>query len=584
MTSAGLYRLFFGAILVASATSCALRGDLQPTTDDVVVISIVGSNDVHGQFLPSGNRGGITTLSGYVSALRKARANDGGVLLVDGGDMWQGTLESNLNEGALMVEAYNALGYAAATIGNHEFDFGPEGPLPIPAAATDDPQGNLKQRASEAAFPVLAANLIDEATGQPVAWENVRPTTMVDVAGINIGIIGILTASTPATTISANIAGLRIAPLAETIIREATRLRADGASLIVVAAHAGGLCEDYSDPNDLSSCDLSFEILQVASVLPPGLVDHIVGGHEPFALGHIVNGIAVTAGTSYARDFGRADFTVDRASGEVLDVTVFPLQPLCPWVDAGTQACSWDAENRDSVIAARYEGFPVVPDPEVAAIARQAAAVAKKLKSESLGVTLAAPFTLQGNPESSLGNLITDILQESLHADISMLNVSGGLRADLPAGELTYGSVFEMFPFDNRVVMLELSGADLREVIAQQAHNHQRRAGISGMSVDVSCTDDRLDVAMRLADGGEVANDDRILVAVNDFLSTGGDGILTPVIPDDGLDYPEDPRLVRDVIADWFRRSGTTLHTSQFSSEQAYRWNVPASLPATCRL
>jgi 2',3'-cyclic-nucleotide 2'-phosphodiesterase (5'-nucleotidase family) len=584
MTSAGLYRLFFGAILVASATSCALRGDLQPTTDDVVVISIVGSNDVHGQFLPSGNRGGITTLSGYVSALRKARANDGGVLLVDGGDMWQGTLESNLNEGALMVEAYNALGYAAATIGNHEFDFGPEGPLPIPAAATDDPQGNLKQRASEAAFPLLAANLIDEATGQPVAWENVRPTTMVDVAGINIGIIGILTASTPATTISANIAGLRIAPLAETIIREATRLRADGASLIVVAAHAGGLCEDYSDPNDLSSCDLSFEILQVASVLPPGLVDHIVGGHEPFALGHIVNGIAVTAGTSYARDFGRADFTVDRASGEVLDVTVFPLQPLCPWVDAGTQACSWDAENRDSVIAARYEGFPVVPDPEVAAIARQAAAVAKKLKSESLGVTLAAPFTLQGNPESSLGNLITDILQESLHADISMLNVSGGLRADLPAGELTYGSVFEMFPFDNRVVMLELSGADLREVIAQQAHNHQRRAGISGMSVDVSCTDDRLDVAMRLADGGEVANDDRILVAVNDFLSTGGDGILTPVIPDDGLDYPEDPRLVRDVIADWFRRSGTTLHTSQFSSEQAYRWNVPASLPATCRL
>jgi len=584
MTSAGLYRLFFGAILVASATSCALRGDLQPTTDDVVVISIVGSNDVHGQFLPSGNRGGITTLSGYVSALRKARANDGGVLLVDGGDMWQGTLESNLNEGALMVEAYNALGYAAATIGNHEFDFGPEGPLPIPAAATDDPQGNLKQRASEAAFPLLAANLIDEATGQPVAWENVRPTTMVDVAGINIGIIGILTASTPATTISANIAGLRIAPLAETIIREATRLRADGASLIVVAAHAGGLCEDYSDPNDLSSCDLSFEILQVASVLPPGLVDHIVGGHEPFALGHIVNGIAITAGTSYARDFGRADFTVDRASGEVLDVTVFPLQPLCPWVDAGTQACSWDAENRDSVIAARYEGFPVVPDPEVAAIARQAAAVAKKLKSESLGVTLAAPFTLQGNPESSLGNLITDILQESLHADISMLNVSGGLRADLPAGELTYGSVFEMFPFDNRVVMLELSGADLREVIAQQAHNHQRRAGISGMSVDVSCTDDRLDVAMRLADGGEVANDDRILVAVNDFLSTGGDGILTPVIPDDGLDYPEDPRLVRDVIADWFRRSGTTLHTSQFSSEQAYRWNVPASLPATCRL
>lgn len=584
MPPARLYRLIFSAMLVVCLTSCVQQSSSLRAGDETVVISIVGSNDIHGQFLPAGNRGGVTTLSGYVSALRMARANDGGVLLVDGGDMWQGTLESNLNEGALMVAAFNALGYAASTIGNHEFDFGPAGPLALPESSTDDPQGNLKARASEASFPLLAANLIDEATGEPVAWDNVQPSTMVDVAGVKIGIIGILTSSTPHTTISANFAGLRIDPLTDAIIREATKLRANGASIVVVAAHAGGRCADYSDPNDLSSCDLSREILRVAGELPAGLVNHIVGGHESFAIAHIVNGVVITAGTSYARNFGRADFTLDRATGEVLDVTVFPPQPLCPWVEPGTQTCSRDEERRESLAAATYEGFPVVPDPAVAAIADQAAAIAAEMKTERLGATLKTAFTLDGNPESSLGNLITDILQESLDADVSILNVSGGLRANLPAGDLTYGSVFEMFPFDNRVVILELTGGDLRKVIAKQAHNHLRRAGFSGMSVDVSCSDGQLDVTMRLNDGAEVRNDDLVRVAVNDFLATRGDDILTPVIPDSGFDYVQDPRYMRDVIADWFRRHRGALHASQFDSAAARRWNLPESLPATCKL
>jgi 5'-nucleotidase len=79
--------------------------------------------------LPRGERGGVELFGGYLRNLRAARMRDGGgVLLVDSGDMFQGTLESNLNEGAAVIRAYNAFGYAAAAIGNHEFDFGPAGP------------------------------------------------------------------------------------------------------------------------------------------------------------------------------------------------------------------------------------------------------------------------------------------------------------------------------------------------------------------------------------------------------------------------------------------------------------------------
>ena len=101
-----------------------------------MTLSIVGTNDLHGGILQREDRGGLAMLGGYVANLRAARARDGGaVLLIDAGDMFQGTLESNLNEGAVVVAAYNALGYAAAAIGNHEFDFGPVGPAATPQLA-----------------------------------------------------------------------------------------------------------------------------------------------------------------------------------------------------------------------------------------------------------------------------------------------------------------------------------------------------------------------------------------------------------------------------------------------------------------
>ena len=147
------------------------------------------------------------------------------------------------------------------------------------ARSLDDPRGALKQRAREADFPLLAANIIDLESGRPVAWDNVQPSTIVDVEGIKVGIIGVLSDSGLRTTIGANTVGLELAPLAPTITSEARKLRASGAGIVIVAAHAGSRCTDFSDPRDLSSCHLDGEIMRVAADLPQGLVDHIVAGH-----------------------------------------------------------------------------------------------------------------------------------------------------------------------------------------------------------------------------------------------------------------------------------------------------------------
>lgn len=142
--------------------------------------------------------------------------------------MWQGKLESNLDEGASVVAAYNALGYAAAAIGNHEFDFGPLDPAATPRSPSDDPRGALKARAREARFPFLAANLIDTSSGQPTNWPNMKPSSVVLAAGIKVGIVGVLTASGLTETIAANVRGLALAPLAESVAVYANRLREEG--------------------------------------------------------------------------------------------------------------------------------------------------------------------------------------------------------------------------------------------------------------------------------------------------------------------------------------------------------------------
>src|SRR5512140_1438071 len=167
-----------------------------------VTLSIVGTNDLHGALER------LPLLAGFVANLRAARAADGGgVLLLDGGDMFQGTLESNLGEGADVARAYTALGYAAVAVGNHEFDYGPQGPAATAATSQDDPRGALKARAREAKFPFVVSNILDASTGARIDWPNMPASVMVEVAGIKVGIIGASTESTPYTTMPANFAG-----------------------------------------------------------------------------------------------------------------------------------------------------------------------------------------------------------------------------------------------------------------------------------------------------------------------------------------------------------------------------------------
>ena len=575
--------IVFAAVAAFACADPGSRPAVVPAPPSIT-LSIVGTNDLHGGILQRGDRGGLALLGGYVGNLRAARARDGGaVLLIDAGDLFQGTLESNLNEGASVIAAYNALGYAAAAVGNHDFDFGPVGPASTPQQPSDDARGALKARAAEAAFPFLAANLIDTATGRSVEWPNVKRSTIVTAAGLRVGIIGVMTERALSVTIAANTGGLQIAPLVETIAAEAKQLRADGAAIVVVTSHAGGRCTAFTSPTDLSSCEPDEEIMRVARALPPGLVDVIVAGHAHSGMAHMVAGVAIIESFNGGRTFGRIDLVVDRASRRILEKRIFAPRDLCARVDQGTTRC--DPEGSSSArVRAEYEGAPVTPAAAITRAIAPAVQATEGLKRTPLGVMLPAPIRRAGFPDSPLGNLFTDAYRAGAPgADVSINNTSGGLRTDLPAGPLTYGSVFEVMPFDNRLVTFHLTGAELRTVFANQISRVSALTGVSGLRLRVTCERGAVNVGMLRLNGAPVTDTERLLVATTDFLATGGDGIFAPVTPPNGFSIEQDLGLVRDVVVESLKRRGGTLREDQLMDPANPRWTLPGKAPVICR-
>ena len=564
--------------LLVSAYAGKVGGNVAPASD-VVTLSIVGTTDLHGVAFERNGRGGLALLGGYVKNLRAARAADGGaVLLIDAGDTYQGGIESNLSEGALVVDAYNAMGYVAAAIGNHEFDFGPIDEAGRRRSDHEDPRGALKAIAARAKFPVLGANLLDDSTGRLVGWPNVKSSVLVDAAGVKVGIVGVMTIGALRATLVVNTRGLHVAPLVPTIAAEAAKLRAAGAQLVIVASHAGGSCTRFDDPGDLSSCDSTSEIFQVAQELPDGLVDVIVAGHVHAGVAHVVNGIAITESYSGGRAFGRVDVGFDRPAKKISGVRIFAPRDLCVKQDPRTHACD-PAADGGWLAPATYEGLAVVPDPAITSAMAPELQRVRKLQATPLGAFVDVPLRRAADTESPLGNLFADALRASIPgADVAInnTNAGGGLRADLPRGPLTFGGLYDVFSFDNQVARLPLSGAQLTRVLTEEIRRGRRGAlGISGLRVRAVCWAGGLRVDLVRPSGTPVASEEPLVVVTTDMLASGA--VFSSVAPPGGFTLSYAAPVVREVVADWIQQRGGHLSEDQFVDPDNRRWELPGA-------
>jgi len=262
-------------------------------------------------------------------------------------------------------------------------------------------------------------------------------------------------------------------------------------------------------------------------------VDVIVAGHTHGGLAQQVDGIAIIQAFSRGQSFGRVDLVFDRRARRVVR-----MQPFAP----------------HQIVPAEYEGKAVADDPAVVQAMAASLQRVHELQATPLHVSLDAPIQRVGTSGSPLGNLFAEALRAAVPgADVAAINnAARGLRADLPEGPLTLGRLYDVFPFDNRVARITLSGAQLSRWLAGEIQQGRRGwLGISGVELRTRCLADGLHVDLFRA-AGRIHDDDR-LVAV----TIGGptlSGNLASSDPVAGVGPIKNAPVVREVVEEWFSR------------------------------
>jgi len=439
---------------------------------DSTMLRVLAITDLHGALAPqvwSWSRGrpvgGVAALKGWFDSL----AADCGCTTVrlDGGDEMQGTPISNLAFGRPVIAAMNRLGIDAAAIGNHEFDWSVD---------------TLKARMAEASYPFLSANITDAVTGARPAWA--EPWTIISRGGLKVVVLGLTTPSTPTTTEPRNVAGLAFGDLAAVVKRELPAARAAG-NFVIVLAHEGAFC-------DSGACRGG--IVDLARALDSGSVDLIVAGHTHVRIDTRINGIPIVEAASSGRDVAVADF-----------------------VRSGGRCCT----VRTRVIDAYAD--QVRPDSALVGLVARAQARVDSLTRQPVA-TLRFGLT-RGGDEYPLGHLIADAQLNLGRGDVSIMN-NGGIRADLPAGAVTYGDLFLCQPFGNRLVRLTIPGTTLLAALEWAAAGGQERAQVGGVEVwfDRRRPAGRRITRTKLTNGRKIDPKRTYTLVVSDFLAAGGSG------------------------------------------------------------
>jgi 5'-nucleotidase len=383
---------------------------------------------------------------------------------------------------------------------------------------------------------------------------------MREVAGVKFGIVGVATTDTPTSTQVANFRGLRLAPLAEAIDREAARLRRAGADVIVVVSHAG-LCRKVDDVESVQHCDTG-EIVDVLAQARER-VDVVVAGHTHAGAVLRVGGTVITEAWKYGRGFGRVDVVFDRSRREIVHLELH--QPR--FIRAGDV----------------YEGDPVVADPRVSAVIAPYVATAAAKRARRIGVRVVTPVRKSLDLESPFGNLSADLMRAARpDADVIVTN-GGGLRKDLMPGDLTYGDLFEAFPFDNFFARVEVFGGELRRVFEANLATDRGILTMSGMRLEARCDGARLDVHLVRDDGRLVRDDERLVMVTSDFLASGGmDGALRSI--DRARVIIEEGNLIREaMVAELARRGGVLSGGDRALLDPARpRIDYPGRRPVIC--
>lgn len=450
------------ALLILSSFSFAFAQDAETTK-----ITIIHTNDTHARLKGTATELGFAKIA---TLIKEAKALNPNTLVLDAGDTLHGMPIVNVSNGENAIKVLEAAGYDFMTLGNHDFNYGKERLLELK---------DLSQ------VEMLSANIVDE-KGEYVF----TPYVIKEVGGVKVGIFGLTTPDAAFLTNPKNVVGITFQDPIEVSKKMIEELK-DSTDVIVALAHIG---------MDESSVVTSKALAEAVEG-----IDIIVDGHSHSILenGEVVNNTLIAQTGSYDKNLGYIN--IELQNGEIISKT---------------------AELLKSEAAAA-----TVADPDLEKTIADIDATNAEVFNQVIAKTDVYLDGVRENvrtKETNLGNLSADAARAATGADVAFVN-GGGIREDIPVGDITKGKIAAIFPFGNTIEVKKITGEDLLEMLEVSVSDYPAAKGaflhVSGLTfefdpaqpvglkvIDVKVGDKPLDLAAEYS------------VAVNDFMSNGGDG------------------------------------------------------------
>ena len=499
---------FLLPILAMALSTCATRApDRGPVT-----LMLAAINDFHGNLeLPAGGlpeinastqaltrtpAGGVARLA---TVIERLRAQNRHFAFVSSGDLVGASpLASGYFDDEPTIEAMNSLKLDLNGVGNHEFDRGRAELLRLQSGGC--PSGGCKSGLAfgGAKFGFLAANVKVRDTGATLF----PPYAIREFGGIKVAFIGVTLKETPAILSPAAVAGLEFLDEADTVNRLIPELKRAGAEAIIVLIHQGGI--NRGGPNDCT--DFRGPIIDIVRRFDRA-VDVVISGHTHQAYICRIDGRLLTSAGSYGRALTAIELTLDPATRDVITAN-----------------------------AVNHVVRTDVPEnPLLAALAARQAQLIKTLDRAVGRITQPILNIQNSDGESPLGQLIADAQLEATadaRAEVAFMN-PGGIRVPIDfsgEGAVTYAALYAVQPFNNHLVTMTLTGAQVLRLLEQQwSVSGLRRLQISkgsGFAYNLEQPEGARIVRDSVVINGQPLQSERdYRVTVNSFLADGGDNL-----------------------------------------------------------
>lgn len=481
-------------LLVSFSCLTFLTGCNTESDSGTAILDFYSVNDFHGavEYNEYSKELGITRLGTYLK--EKEKENPNGTIILSAGDMFQGSADSNITRGKLVVETMNEIGFDAMAIGNHEFDWGVE---------------YIKSNSEIANFPFLGANIFSKEEG--ALSDLGQPYTMVEKNGVKVGIIGTIGERLTNSILPSEVENYTFMPQTTIVNNYAKELRGAGADVVVLLTH-----ESFT--NYRWNRDLSNLVCYAMTDCEPS-IDAIFTGHEHAYDAQDVNGVPIVQALGNGRGVGHVQLKVDKKTNEVtsLDYAV------------DDQLCDYGLEE-DTGVKSIYQRFL---DEEINVV-----------KNEVVGNlvgNLKRYDKDNANGLSPLSQFAINVLAkygESYGASIALHNLKG-LRADLYSGQINVGHIYKVFPFDNKITIMNVKGSDLASIMRYH-YTDSIHSPYYGISID----------GKTLSDGTAIENDKIYKIVTIDYLSEN-----IKYYP--SISVETTPKMMRDLVIEEFKNKGT---------------------------